>query len=624
MTKPTDNYYHPLEYGAAHYESTPQGESIPVVVVGAGPVGLGTALGLAQRGVKVAVVDSGTAASYGSRATCYSRHTMEICDRLGYGDRVEKRALGWVGGRSYYQAQEVLNFQMPQDAHNYRLPMFNIGQCEYEDIQLSKVAEEPNITMLWGSTLKDLVPDENGVTLTVESADGERILRADRVVASDGGRSRIRDILGLTLKGTAYEGRYVIADIHWKSKLPTERRVWFDPPSNPGSTIIMHKQPDDIWRIDYQLLEGEDAAAETTKEAITARITKHLSWLEDNGTITKEPWTLEWHSFYKALALALPSFVHGHDRVIFAGDAAHMVPIFGVRGLNSGMEDADTLAWMLAAVTHGDADPALLHAYSQERHDAWEQNIANAGKSTLIMTPGTDGYRITRDALLQVSAVIPEFNHLINPRQSSATHALRSPLSVPTDCEGLQVGEPLDDRKLTVDGKVTSLHTIRGAAFGIYAVGSCNAKAVEAVADRLRKALPKEKTVVIALEEGKDNGAADAWGAKSGEVVVVRPDGIVLARGQPEDIPAIDKWLKRGIAEAPRAGTPPAADPILLSEEQIAREQVWLQLSEALDQANDKYKLLTQLSIVLGAQAGPDKVAQIISRLNAASKAAAL
>ncbi|BEJ14504.1 hypothetical protein CspHIS471_0402710 [Cutaneotrichosporon sp. HIS471] len=619
MTNTSDRYYTPTDYGATHYDSTPAGQSIPVVIVGAGPVGLATALGLAQRGIKVSVVDSGTSASFGSRATCYSRHTVEICDRLGYGSQVEKRALGWVGGRSYYQSQEVLNFQMPQDEHNYRMPMFNLQQCEYEDIQLAKVVQEPNITMLWGSKVKGIKVDEDGATLTVDMVDGERNLRADRVVASDGGRSVIRDLLGLTLKGTAYEGRYVIADIHWKSKLPTERRVWFDPPSNPGSTIIMHKQPDDIWRIDYQLLEGEDAEKETTREAIIERITKHLSWLEDNGTITKEPWTLEWHSFYKALALALPSFVHGNDRVIFAGDAAHMVPIFGVRGLNSGMEDADTLAWMLAAVSHGDADPKLLHAYSQERHDAWEQNIANAGKSTLIMTPGTDGYRITRDALLQVSAVIPEFNHLINPRQSSATHALRSPLTVASSHEGLQVGAPLDDRKITVDGKVTSIHTLRGPAFGVYAVAPFDQNKVEAVANRLRKALPHEPTKVLALVEGSDNGAAADWCTKPGEVVIVRPDGIVLARGQPDEIPAVESWIKRGIAEAPRAGTPPAADPILLSKDQINREKVWLQLSEALDQTNDKYKFLTQLSIVLGAQAGPDKVSQIISQLNAAS-----
>jgi 3-(3-hydroxy-phenyl)propionate hydroxylase len=132
--------------------------------------------------------------------------------------------------------------------------------------------------------------------------------------------------------------------------------VWFDPPSNPGSTVIMHQQPGDIWRIDYQLDPTEDAEVETREERIRARIASHLAWLGDD-----RPWTLEWHGFYKAHALALDSFVH--DRVVFAGDAAHLVPIFGVRGLNSGMEDADTLAWMLAAVVNGSACRRLLETY---------------------------------------------------------------------------------------------------------------------------------------------------------------------------------------------------------------------------------------------------------------------
>ena len=125
--------------------------------------------------------------------------------------------------------------------------------------------------------------------------------------------------------------------------------VWFDPPSNPGSTMIMHQQPRDIWRIDYQLDSSEDAEVETQEDRIRARIAGHLDWLGE-----RRPWTLEWHGFYRAHALALDSFMHG--RIVFAGDAAHLVPIFGVRGLNSGMEDAETLAWTLAAVVHGTAD----------------------------------------------------------------------------------------------------------------------------------------------------------------------------------------------------------------------------------------------------------------------------
>ena len=87
--------------------------------------------------------------------------------------------------------------------------------------------------------------------------------------------------------------------------------VWFDPPSNPGSTVIMHQQPGDIWRIDYQLDPTRTPRSRPGRSGSARAIASHLAWLGDD-----RPWTLEWHGFYKAHALALDSFVH--DRVVFA------------------------------------------------------------------------------------------------------------------------------------------------------------------------------------------------------------------------------------------------------------------------------------------------------------------
>ncbi|MEP9384242.1 FAD-dependent oxidoreductase [Nocardioides cheoyonin] len=646
-------YYQPRRHEPTPLDSTPDGTSLPVVVVGAGPIGMATALGLAKRGIEVTVIEAATSVSYGSRAICISRHSQEVADRLGFGEALAQRALAWEGGRSFYRDQEVLRFRMPNEAHCLRPPMVNISQSEYEEIVLDAVAASPLVTVAWGVELTGLTADDAGVTLTVGTVDGKRTLRADRVVAADGGRSRTRELMGLRLEGTAYEGRYVIADIHWESGLPTERMVWFDPPSNPGSTVIMHQQPDDIWRIDYQLSPEEDVESETTEEAIRARIAKHLAWLEDNGTITAGPWTLEWQGFYKALALALPDFVpaSGHGRVAFAGDAAHLVPIFGVRGLNSGLEDADTLAWMLAAVAHGDAEESLLQAYARERHDAWEQNIAAAGKSTLVMTPGTDGYRTTRDALLELAAVKPEFSHLIDPRQSSATHARRSTLSVGggfetvpsgtssttvgtvpsgtssttvgtvpsgTSSTTVRPGDPLEDRRLAVDGKQTSLHELRGTGFGVYAVGPLapeDAAAVGVVRGGLADALPHEQVSTIVLEAGADGGSAAAWQAAPGEVVVVRPDGLVLARGRATDLARTVGELAVRVRTGGVSTGSTAADPVTLTPEQEAREQVWLALSEALDGTEDPKGLLARLALVLGAEAGPRRLRQILAEI---------
>uniref|UniRef100_UPI00037A8010 FAD-dependent oxidoreductase n=1 Tax=Rhodococcus sp. R1101 TaxID=1170698 RepID=UPI00037A8010 len=488
-------YYQPPTYPASEFESmTPADETLPVVVVGAGPVGMAVALGLAQRGVPVTILEAADQVSFGSRAICISRHSLEAAARLGFGEELEKIVLPWVGGRSFYRDRQVLHFQMPQRDFDVRPPMINVSQSEFEQIMVDTIEQNPLITLHWEAPIAGILRGEDEVTLEVDTAAGKRHLRARWVVAADGGRSRMRELAGLRLQGTSYEGRYVIADIHWESDLPAERMVWFDPPSNPGSTIIMHKQPGNIWRIDYQLDPSEDAEIETQEEAIRARIAKHLDWLRNDL-----PWTLEWKGFYSARALALDEFTH--DRLLFAGDAAHLVPIFGVRGLNSGMEDAETLAWQLAAVVNGNAEPALLQAYSFERHNAWEQNVANAGKSTLIMSPGSHGYRTTRDAILALAVGRPEFGHLINPRQSSATHARLSPLtwSVAPGTEGVLPGDPVEDRRIRIAGRETSLNDARGTGFAVLGVGldAAGSAALAAAATSLAQALAPESVAAL-------------------------------------------------------------------------------------------------------------------------------
>jgi 3-(3-hydroxy-phenyl)propionate hydroxylase len=301
--------------------------------------------------------------------------------------------------------------------------------------------------------------------------------------------------------------------------------------------------------------------------------------------------------------------------VLFAGDAAHLVPIFGVRGLNSGMEDAETLAWMLAAVVCGAADRALLDSYSAERHHAWEQNVANAGKSTLIMTPGSHGHRTTRDALLALSTVRPEFSHLIDPRQSSATHARLSPLTMPAapGTPGLLPGDPVEDRRVRLtDGKETSLNEVRGRGMTLFGI-DLDAAAVAAASrlcDELAGVLPGED-VTLALVGGEavpqpsvpvlDPGdVPDAWGAAPGEVFVVRPDGLLLARGPVQDLAGLPEHLRTGTGVAP-AVLPTDAAAAALTPEQARREAAWLSLSAALDTVapDDREGFLTRLALLL-------------------------
>lgn len=624
-------YHQPRSFAPGTVASTAQGaDPLPVVIVGAGPVGMAVALGLARRGVPSTVLEAGTQVSYGSRAICISRHSLEAAARLGFGDRIEAVALPWHGGRTFYRDREVLHFQMPSGPDDVRAPMVNIGQSEFEEAMVEVIQAEPLIDLVWGATVTGYAQGADEVTVRVDTADGPRELRARYAVACDGGRSATRDLLGLRLAGTSYEGRYVIADIHWASGLPVERLVWFDPPSNPGSTVIMHQQPGDIWRIDYQLDAAADADAESQPARIAERIGAHLAWLRRD-----EPWTLEWSGFYMARALALDSFLH--DRVVFAGDAAHLVPIFGVRGLNSGMEDAETLAWMLAAVVTGAASAQLLATYAAERRDAWTQNVANAGKSTLMMTPGDHGHRTTRDAVLALSTTAPQFSHLLNPRQSSATHARHSPLTRPATgvTTGVLPGDPVPDRRVRLaSGQSASLDQVRGIGFGIYVVDpdAAEAQAAAQLAQALRAALPTEPVAVVvvggavggagapvdaAVVADEDGSVRAGWGAQRGEALVVRPDGLLLARGPVRALADLPSAVRAGRHGGEHAGPPPH-EPV--PEDVARREAAWLALSDAIEAAGagDREGLLARLALALGDRVTPQEFAQALALAAAA------
>jgi len=610
----TSSYFHPEKHPPS--EVPERDETLPVVIAGAGPVGMAVALGLARRGVPVTLLEAGDQVSFGSRAICVSRHSLEVAERLGFGDRLERIVLPWVGGRTFHRETEVLRFAMPNPPHAVRPPMVNVSQSELEQVMVEAVEDHPLISLYWAAEVTGCRQDTDAVHLDVSTATGRRTLRARWVVAADGGRSALRSLLGLRLSGTSYQGSYVIADIHWPSALPAERLVWFDAPSNPGSTIIMHRQPRDIWRIDYQLDADADAEVETGEERIRDRITRHLAWLDNDV-----PWTLEWHGFYRAHALALPDF--RHDRVVFAGDAAHLVPIFGVRGLNSGMEDAETLAWQLAAVVHGTAGPDLLRAYAAERHDAWRQNVANAAKSTLVMSPGGHGHRVTRDAVLVLAEQRPEFAALLDPRQSSATHARSSPLTVPAPpgTPGLLPGEPLEDRVVRVrtgtGTRVSALSAERGCGVTVLCTGADAGVAgrVRALTERLAAHLapepvrallvpaagaaiaPSEELRVLDDPEGE---LARTLGARAGEVFVIRPDGLLWCRHTDPEGVAVTALTDGG--DAPAVGsvevTPEIAHP---------REHHWLALSRALEETDPAGRegFLTRLALLLAEDPRP-------------------
>jgi 3-(3-hydroxy-phenyl)propionate hydroxylase len=510
-------------------DTSPLPDGIPVLIAGGGPVGLTLAALLARRGVRSLVVEADEGYCTGSRAICISRRSQEILWTAGAGPALVEKALPWTGGRSYWRNQEVLHFQMPHEPTQRFAPMVNIQQYHVEAFVHAALKQVPELAQVaWSSRVTGVQPRGDAVLVDVEGPGGRRQVRADFVVACDGGRSTVRELLGLQFEGTQYEGRYVIVDIRQKTKRPVERLAWFDPPSNPGSTLLMHRQPDDVWRIDYQLRDEDDAEEALEPGNILPRVQSHLAMIGEH-----EPWELQWASMYNAKCLTLPDYRAGGGRVLFAGDAAHLVPIFGVRGLNSGLDDAANLAWKLAMVLEGAAPDALLDTYSTERVHATHENIAYGAKSTEFMAPPDFAFRLMREATLRLAVDEPAVRPLINPRQSAPVAYPGSPLNGPEQgawsSELAAPGMPAPEALLQGPQGAFHLSQCLGTDFTCLVFG--DGPLPHAVADLARHGVA---VLDIAPEADAQGQARLRYGLPGGTaaaaLVLVRPDGYVMGR----------------------------------------------------------------------------------------------
>ncbi|HZY18751.1 MAG TPA: FAD-dependent monooxygenase [Ramlibacter sp.] len=513
---------------------------VPVLIAGGGPVGLTCAALLARRGIASLVVEADPSYCTGSRAICISRRSLEILGWAGAEAAMRARSLPWTGGRSFWRDREVLHFEMPHEPAQRFAPMVNIQQYHVERFVHEALAGSP-AQVAWEHRVAHVAPGPAGVRVRVDGPQGSREVQADWLVACDGGRSTVREQLGLALQGTQYEGRYVIVDIEQKTRRPVERLAWFDPPSNPGSTLLMHRQPDDVWRIDYQLREGEDPEAALAPQSIVPRIQSHLDMIGEH-----EPWRLLWSSMYNAKCLTLPSYRHG--RVLFAGDAAHLVPIFGVRGLNSGLDDAANLAWKLALVLQGRAVEGLLDSYSAERVQATHENLAYGAKSTEFMAPPDFAFALMREATLRLALDEPRVRPLINPRQSAPIAYGESPLNGPQhgawDSDTAAPGRPAPEALLR--GPTGNFHLTQRFGEGFTAL------VFDAAAGPARlEAAGAWSLLRIGPEADPLGQARQRYGVPDGagpRLVVVRPDGYVFGRWDRGDLGAAQDELRgRGV-----------------------------------------------------------------------------
>ena len=395
------------------YERSPdQDQAIPAhhtaIVVGGGPVGMGMALDLGLRGVPVLVLDDHDGVGQGSRAICFAKRTLEICDRLGCGGPMVDKGVVWNVGKVFRDTKQIYEFNLlPEEGH--RRPAFiNLQQPYFEKFLVERVrraiADGAPIEIRGRNAVTAIAEIDGGLRLDIDTPEGAYALTSDWLIACDGARSPIRQMMGLGFAGRVFEDNFLIADVRMDAEFPTERWFWFDPPFNRGQSALLHKQPDDIWRIDFQLGWDIDREKELDPSRIRARIDAMLG--------PDVAYELDWTSIYTFQCATMDDYRHG--RVFFAGDSAHQVSPFGARGCNGGMQDADNLGWKLAAVVAGDATPALLDSYQTERKFAADENILNSSRATDFLTPKSPMSRVFRDAVLDLVEVAPFARPLVN------------------------------------------------------------------------------------------------------------------------------------------------------------------------------------------------------------------
>jgi len=391
-----------------------------VVVVGAGPVGLSLAIDLAQRGQPVVLLDDADRIGEGSRAICFSKRSLEFWDRLGIGQRMVDKGVVWSVGKIFHGASQLYQFNLLPD-QGHKMPAFiNLQQFYAEAYLVERAAQLPEIDLRWRNKVAALEQRNDHVVLTIDTPDGPYRLAARYVVACDGARSSLRRMVGADFKGHQFEDQFLIADVKMTAEFPTERWFWFDPPFHAGRSALLHRQPDDIWRIDLQLSPDADPAVEKLPENVRPRLARMLG---------HDKFEFVWISLYKFQCRRMEKFIH--DRVIFAGDAAHQVSPFGARGANSGLEDAENLAWKLARVLQGSSPERLFASYHVERSAAADENIRESTRSTDFMAPSSRQEARLRQAVLSLAKDTEFGKRMINGGRLSVPSVYDTPLSTP-------------------------------------------------------------------------------------------------------------------------------------------------------------------------------------------------
>lgn len=500
-------------------------------IVGAGPVGLVVALRLASFGIPCAVLEAEPGlVRQGSKACLIQGDVLEILDKFGCAEPIANEGVRWHVGHTYVHGREIRRSEYPIPLGFG--PFVNISQYRIEQVLLERARTEPLIELCWSHEVTAVEQTTDEVVVTARTPRGEQRWRFDYLVACDGVRSTLRELVGVEWTGYSHRDRFLITDVRAVLPFPKERHFHYDPPFNPGRQLVMHPQPDDIWRIDWQLAPDADIEAERADGRLDRRIRE---------VIGDVPYEIDWLSTYRFHQRVVDRLVV--DRVLFAGDAAHALPPYGSRGMNSGIQDADNLAWKLALVLTGRATPALVDTYHVERHAAAAENLRITEATIRFMVPPNPLRRWLRNVLLTVVLPLKSLRRHVNSGRMAEPHVYESsPIVQPREHNPV-LGSFAPDGSVRRGTVPTRLRTLLGGGF----VGLCFFADTETATRSLAGAsaaapvpvgfvavvpdagdAPAGPSVVVSDVDG---AVRAAYGARPGDWFLIRPDGHVAYTG---------------------------------------------------------------------------------------------
>ncbi len=526
----------------------------PVLIVGAGPTGMTAALDLAHYGIPSILLDDDHKLSDGSRAIAFHHTALAVWDKLGAGEAILKKGIPWTVRHTFYKEKELYSQVFPKPPEGMLPRFLNIQQYYVEQYLLERIRENPLIDIFWDHKVTGLKQETQHIWLEVETPGKAKRLEGSYVLACDGARSTLRRLLDLDFPGKTHNDRFLIADIRADLDSPPEPRFYFNHPAHPGPTVLIHPQPDGVWRIDWQIGAEADVDLERSPERMDARI---------RAFIGEVPYEVVWLSDYRFHQRLLREFRHG--RVFFAGDAAHLVAPFGARGLNSAVQDVENLAWKLAFVLKGWAPETLLDTYQAERWPAQAENQRVTDRTMRFMSPPNMWWKFVRSAILHASGPYAPARKWVDSGRMSVPFVYKSsPLTIPDDeppqtwKDAPELGAQLPDAPIEIftGGQIrkTFLRKILGSGFVVLYFVENTQQADEALAatGREKSQFPLAVYPVSPEETGKetlvldpDGSLAHLFAARRGTALIVRPDRHLAARRHQASMNTILKLLSQ-------------------------------------------------------------------------------